>query len=80
MPQSSPYARAVVLFLVRFFKINWTTRVFASYPENEAVDDKSLYPGREALPSAGRVKKKKERAHALLLPGRWHADQRARWT
>jgi hypothetical protein len=33
-------------------------KVFASFPQNEAVDDKSIYPDRKALPSVVHVKKK----------------------
>ena len=51
MPQSSPYAGAVVLVLVWFSKINRTARVFVSFPKNEAINDKSIYPSGEALPS-----------------------------
>jgi hypothetical protein len=50
MPQPCPYARVSILVLVWFSKINWT-QGFASFPKNEAVDDKSIYPGGEALPT-----------------------------
>jgi hypothetical protein len=48
---------AVVLVLVQFSKINRITKVFASFPKNDAIDDKSIYPDREDLPSVVCVKK-----------------------
>jgi hypothetical protein len=50
MPQSCSNAGAVVIVLVRFSKINRKTKVFALFFENEAVDDKSVYPGRTLSP------------------------------
>jgi hypothetical protein len=44
-------------------------KVFASFPQNEAVDDKSIYPDRKALPSVVHVKKKKLDIKVLWSPG-----------
>jgi hypothetical protein len=64
----SYYALALLfffLYLVYFWTCHDLTLMlgfcpgFCHFPKNEAVDDKSIYPGGEALPSVVRVKEKK---------------------